>query len=314
MTQNIMKYSAGNNDFYYAALTIDVEDGINIAMNDFFKIKMEPTSRVEKNIDTILEICHQNNVRGTFFVLGEIALSFPGIVRRIDSDGHEIGIHGLHHDQIYKLTPQKLTSDLKMSKDLIENITGKKVLGFRAPAFSINSSTSWALDTLAECGIEYDSSIYPSLSPRYGWKGFPYEISRLSLNNDHSLIEVPLSVSTFMGRTFPVCGGGYLRYYPYALTRNAFRSISRKRPVIIYMHPYELDPEKYPDFFYTAREKAGLRQKLPLMFYRLNKNTVKDKLHSLTTEFKFMPLHILIKELKKFELISEIRLDDYKEN
>ena len=304
----LLKYKDESGDSFYSAMTIDVEDGINISMQDYFGIEMKPTSRVVENVDIILDICSSNNVKATFFILGEVAEAYPGLIKKIDSGGHEIGVHGYHHDQIFRLTPEKLRIELTKAKDLMENITGQKISGFRAPAFSINEKTAWALRIISECGFEYDSSIYPSLSGRYGWHGFSKQICRLELDNTTSIIEVPMSVITFMGRDFPACGGGYLRYFPYMLTKKAFRSIDKQRPVIVYLHPYELDTKKYPEYFYDARSKAQLKKKLPLLFYRFKKSTVKDKLSNLAREYRYTPLRQIITNLEKADLIPRINL------
>lgn len=293
---------------FVSAFTIDVEDGINISMRDNFKVEMQPTGRVVENVEIILDICERNNVKGTFFILGEVAESFPDLIKKIDSKGHEIGIHGFHHDQIFRLTPQKLGIELTRAKKLMENLTGKKIMGFRAPAFSINSETSWALPVIAECGFTYDSSIFPSVSRRYGWKGFSKQICRLDLGNSASLIEVPLSVINVLGRDIPVGGGGYLRYFPYSLTRNAIYSIEKTRPAIVYLHPYELDTKIYPDYFYEAIAKAPLKTKLPLLAYRFKKTTVKPKLEKLTKEFRFLPLNEIIQNLEKTNQIHQFNI------
>lgn len=297
-------------DLKVSALTIDVEDGINIAMRDYFNIDIRPTDRVIQNMTIILDIFSRNNIKATFFILGEVIEVFPDLVRKIDSLGHEIGIHGYHHDQVFRLNPAKLASGLKKAKDLTENLIGRKVYGFRAPAFSIRKDTSWALDVIAECGFEYDSSIFPSASLRYGWNGFPKDICRVRLKGDNSIVEVPLSVINIGGRAFPVCGGGYLRYYPYSFTRSAFKTIGKHRPVIVYLHPYELDTEKYPDYFHSAVSKAGLRQRVPLMLYRLNKSTVRSKLDRLSHEFRFAPMFEIIANADKNGLIKEVELPE----
>ena len=306
MMDQLLKYRDKSGDSFYSALTIDVEDGINISMRDNFSIEMKPTERVVKNVEAILEICSINNVKATFFILGEVAESFPELIKSIDKEGHEIGIHGYHHDQIFKLTPQKLKNELTRAKNLMESLTGQKISGFRAPAFSINEQTSWALRIIADCGFDYDSSIFPSLSGRYGWRDFSTHICRLQFDDTTSIIEVPMSVFNVMGRDFPVCGGGYLRYFPYRFTQKAFQSIMKQRPVIVYLHPYELDIEKYPDYFYKAMSKARLEQKLALLFYRYKKNTVKNKLTKLTKEFRFMPLRQIIFNLESADLVPEL--------
>lgn len=284
---------------FVSALTIDVEDGINIAMRDHFNVSMEPTGRVLSNMQTILGIFEKNDVKATFFILGEVAKKFPGLVRKIDAMGHEIGIHGYHHDQIFKLKPEEFKEGLVRTKKIIENTIGKPVYGFRAPAFSINPDTAWSLPVIAECGFIYDSSIFPSKSMRYGWKGFSKNICELELGSSKKLVEVPLSVIRILGKEIPYGGGGYLRYFPYKWTRMAIRKTIKNRSAIIYLHPYELDKEKYPKYFYDALSKSILKKRLVLKFYRYKKHTVEYKLDRVTQEFNCVPIIDIIKGLKK---------------
>jgi polysaccharide deacetylase family protein (PEP-CTERM system associated) len=302
-----MNHSSANNisvkPATCSALTIDVEDGINILMQDIFSTAMDPTTRVIDNVQALLDLFQENNTKATFFILGEIALSYPNLVKKIASQGHEIGVHGYHHDQIFRLKPQKAREDLYKAKCLIEDVSGCAVHGFRAPAFSIDEKTSWCLEVLSELGFKYDSSIMPVKANRYGWPGFPREIQQLNLTNGSTIIEVPLSVIDFMGKTIPACGGGYLRYFPYLFTHKAFTTIRQSRPVIVYLHPYEIDTIRYPDFFYKAKAALPLKKKLPLSFYRLNKGTVKRKLGLLVKEFPFKPVIEIINDLNKLNII-----------
>lgn len=289
----------------YSALTIDVEDGVNILMRDLFGKEMAPTGRVLDNMEVLLDLFSKYEVRATMFILGEIAAAYPSLLKKIASRGHELGVHGYHHDQIFKLTPDKAREDIARAKALIEEVSGQEVHGFRAPAFSIYKETSWALDIIAELGFRYDSSIVPASANRYGWPGFKQEIHRMKLPGGGSLIEVPLSVSPFLGRSIPACGGGYLRYFPYAMTRRAFLKIQKERPVIVYMHPYELDTGKYPDFFYKAKASLDLKQRIPLSFYRLNKGTVKRKLENLIREFPFKSMNELLNDMEMHDGIPD---------
>lgn len=294
-----------------SALTVDVEDGINIAMKDFFNVRMDPTERVLSNMDTILTLFNKNQVKGTFFILGEVVEKYPELLKQIDKEGHEVGVHGFYHDQIFRLTPEKLENQLIRAKSLMEDITGKQVYGFRAPAFSLNHDTAWALPVIAKTGFTYDSSIFPSRSLRYGWKGFSKDICRLNFG-DASLVEVPLSVTRLKGRDIPVGGGGYLRYFPYWWTRKALKGIVSERPAIIYLHPYELDNEKYPEFFYKALASASLKKQVQLRFYRYKKASVAGKLDKLTREFECAPILDVIQYADKQLEIEEIKLDDGK--
>lgn len=284
---------------YISALTIDVEDGINILMRDVFNIDMPPSTRVIENTNLILDLFEAKNVKGTFFILGEIAEHYPTLVKAIASRGHEIGVHGYYHDQIFKMTKERAKTDITRAKELIEDISGEKVYGFRAPAFSINERTSWILEILAEIGFRYDSSIMPIKTRKYGWPDFDEGIHKIELKSGNSIIEVPLSVARLFGKKMPACGGGYLRYLPYAITKKAFKQILNNRPAILYLHPYEIDTTKYPDYFYKARSSMPLTKKIPLSLYRLNKGTVLRKLQKLLDEFSFRPMNSIIDTYKE---------------
>lgn len=285
-------------------VSIDVEDGLNILMRDYFNIEMSPTERVIKNVNVLLKLFGENNIRGTFFILGEVAITYPELVKSIANEKHEIGVHGLYHDQIFKFNREKVKADIYKAKEIIEEITGTGAYGFRAPAFSIMKNTAWALEIISELGFKYDSSIMPAKANRYGWPGFCKDIVRLKLPNGNSLIEVPLSVVNILGKAVPACGGGYLRYMPYSFTRRALVSIQEHRPALVYLHPYELDKGKYPNLFYRARSSLGLREKLPLMFYRLNKKSVEGKLKKLVKEFNFKPIIDVVEDLEKQGILT----------
>ncbi len=285
-------------------MSIDVEDGINILMRDIFNIELPPNERVVRNVNAILDLFEVNNVRGTFFILGEIAVAYPGLVRSIMVRGHELGVHGFYHDQIFKLDREKAHESIFRAKSVIEGISGKQVFGFRAPAFSINKNTAWVLEVISELGFKYDSSIMPVSSNRYGWPGFNKEIVFLKLQNGMDLIEVPLTTVQFAGRTFPACGGGYLRHLPYFITKRALSSVQNERPAVVYLHPYELDTERYPDYFYNARSATSFRHRLPLLFYRLNKSSVMGKLRKIVQEYEFTTAINVIEDLEARHMIT----------
>jgi|WetSurMetagenome_2_1015567.scaffolds.fasta_scaffold00109_20 polysaccharide deacetylase family protein (PEP-CTERM system associated) len=293
-------------DIRYSALSVDVEDGVNIAMRDMFNINIPPTERVIKNINNILSLFNENGTKGTFFVLGEIADTFPDLIKSISSEGHEIGVHGYYHDLFYKIKPQKAREDLYRAKSLLEEIIGNPVYGFRAPAFSITHDTAWALNIIAELGFRYDSSIMPVKVNRYGWAGFNKKIHRLLLPGGDSLIEVPLSAIKILGKGMPACGGGYLRHFPLSFTKMVFKTVQKQQPVIVYLHPYEIDKERYPDYFYKAKSSVNLKKRLALSIYRINKGTVVKKLRSLINEFQFKPINEIINILeKRGEILSK---------
>jgi len=281
-----------------AAFTVDVEDGISIAMRDAFSVEMEQTDRVVGLTNEILDLLNEKEVKGTFFVLGQVAEAFPALVKDIASRGHELGVHGYNHLQFFRMTPEEAFQELNSAKKLIEDLTGSRVYGHRAPAFSITQETKWGLDVIAEVGFIYDSSIMPAKMRRYGWPGFSKAITAIQTSKEYELTEVPMSVIPVFGRRVPVCGGGYLRLFPEWFTRKAMSKITKERPAIIYIHPYELDLERYPDYYFAELKRSGFlkRNKMKLMW--INRKSVYPKLSVLLDEFEFDTMINLVTDHK----------------
>lgn len=277
------------------ALTIDVEDYWSVSSHDWLHIDIEPTVAVLRNTEWFLEKLEQFDVKATFFILSNVAVKFPGLIKKIAKAGHEIGSHGFSHTQIFKLDENQFRKEISGSKKLLEDITGMAVRGYRAPAFSIMPQTKWALEVLAQEGFKYDSSVFPISGRRYGWPGFSREICKVDLPSGRSIIEVPMSTVTVLGKTLPAAGGGYIRHFPYAVTKWAIKSIQKKRPVIVYIHPHEIDTEARAfdttHLSYKERNKA-------IRFHKMqqrNKNTVGKKLIKLLSEFKFTTIKEVLK-------------------
>jgi polysaccharide deacetylase family protein (PEP-CTERM system associated) len=272
------------------ALTIDLEDYWDVYSHDWLGIEIEPTEAVLQNTQWFLETLKRFDVKATFFVLGGVAKVFPNLIKQIAEDGHEIASHGIGHTQIFKLDKKGFRSDIVASKKLLEDLVSRPVLGYRAPAFSIVPETRWALEILAEEGFKYDSSVFPIAGRRYGWPGFHKGICRVELTSGRSIIEVPMSTISVLGRSVPVGGGGYVRHFPYWFTRWALRCIRRKRPGIIYFHPYEIDTRsKQFDIKHLSpgdKKKAIRHHKMQLR----NRNTVTVKIVRLLSEFEFAPI------------------------
>jgi polysaccharide deacetylase family protein (PEP-CTERM system associated) len=165
--------------------------------------------------------------------------------------------------------------------DLLEAITGQKVLGFRAPDFSILAdSREWAHDIISRQGLLYDSSIFPARTSRYGIADSPRHAHRLP----NGLIELPLSTMEMFGRRWPVAGGGYLRLYPLALTKWAIRRFERAgQPAVVYLHPYEIDPTELNEIEWSVPAKLKLTQ-------GLNRRRVQPRLENLLRTFRFGPV------------------------
>jgi polysaccharide deacetylase family protein (PEP-CTERM system associated) len=237
-------------------------------------------SRVEANTVKILEILGRHDVKATFFVLGWIAQRFPQLIRRIAQDGHEIACHGLEHRLIYNMSLDEFRADVKSSLEIIENIIGSKILGFRAPSFSLSVNDIEKFEILAELGIAYDSSLFPMKHFRYGdATGIPLGPFDIK-NGDRVLLrEFPMTVVKFMGRRIPAGGGGYFRLYPDFLIRHNFRKVNAEgRPAIIYLHPWEFDPDQ-------PRVSGAGRGNTFRHYYGLNKT--ENKLDKVLVSFRF---------------------------
>ncbi len=202
-------------------------------------------SRVEKNVGKLLDILETHSTKATFFILGWIARKHPALIREVAERGHEIASHGMMHELVYEMTPDEFRAEMIEAKELIEDVSGVQVNGFRASNFSITRGSLWALEILAEVGFKYDTSIFPFERRRYGISGTPRRPHRRRLSNGMSIVEIPPSVVSVAGLILPVAGGGYFRLLPYGITRWAIQRIEGEaRPFCFYIHPWELDPEQ----------------------------------------------------------------------
>lgn len=229
------------------ALTVDVEDYFHVSALAPSIERSSWTSlesRVVANTRRLLELFDEVGVKGTFFVLGWVAEHYPQLVSDIAARGHEVACHGLSHRLVYEQSPEEFREETLRSKKLLEDIIGASVLGYRAASYSIVRRSLWALDTLAELGFAFDSSIFPVRHDRYGIPDAERVPHRLSTPGGQAIVEWPLSTANVAGFRLPVSGGGYFRLLPYWLTRWGLESINRteSQPFIFYLHPWEIDP------------------------------------------------------------------------
>jgi polysaccharide deacetylase family protein (PEP-CTERM system associated) len=201
-------------------------------------------SRVEVNTRRLLEMLAGLDLHGTFFVLGWVAERFPSLVREIAAGGHELACHSYWHRLIYKLDPAEFKEDTRRAKDVIEQIAGQPVTGYRAPTYSVIARSVWALDILSELGFTYDSSIYPIHHDRYGMPGAPRGPFRFQTPSG-PLTEFPITTFRLGGHNMPVGGGGYLRLLPRLYTRLGLQRVQKEGlPIVVYIHPWEVDDEQ----------------------------------------------------------------------
>ncbi len=227
------------------AMTIDVEDYYHVSafegIVDRSRWDAYP-QRIVASTHVALAILGAASARATFFVLGWVAERHPGLVRDVRDAGHELACHGYWHRLLYTQTPGEFREDLRRARGVIEDAAGVPVTAYRAPSFSVTRRSLWALDVLIDEGFTVDSSIYPTHHHRYGLAGAPRVPHRV-VRPAGEVREFPMPVYDRLGYPLPVGGGGYLRLYPYALTRHGLRGVNAAgRPFAAYLHPWELDP------------------------------------------------------------------------
>jgi polysaccharide deacetylase family protein (PEP-CTERM system associated) len=261
------------------AMTVDVEDYYHVAA--FAKV-ISPAdwdkwpSRVEANTNKLLQLFDDSNIKITFFILGWVAERYPELVKTIRKQGHEIASHGYSHQLIYTQTPEVFHAETVKSKQILEDLGQAPVTGYRAASYSITRKSLWALDTLAELGFTWDSSIFPTRHDNYGIPGSPEEPYRITTRNGAALVEFPLTTAKVFGQSIPAAGGGYFRQYPYALSRWLFEraSLNQTKPQIFYLHPWEIDPNqpRVPNasWFSNFRHYTNLKRCLPRLEHMIN--------------------------------------------
>lgn len=223
---------------------------------------------VERNVDFILNILNRHQVKATFFILGWVAEKFPDIVPAIEHEGHEIASHGYSHRMITQMNPPEFRNDLEKSLNILNSLSKNRVVGFRAPTFSVIKDTLWALPIMSDLGIEYDSSVYPIIHDRYGIPDAPRQPFVIYEQSGKNVIEFPMPTVEFKKFRVPVGGGGYFRLYPYFITNYLMKkAVAQNIQLIFYAHPWEFDKEipriKMPILnslrHYTGIHKMGNR-------------------------------------------------------
>ncbi|MBI5055592.1 MAG: DUF3473 domain-containing protein [Nitrospirae bacterium] len=271
-------------------ISIDVEGFVESNLQSFpienkYISKSREKYEIEKNIESVLSLLDEHDIKGTFFLLGRIGRDIPGVVKKTAECGHEIACHSYEHVRLFGLTRQEFKENMISAKKILEDVSGKEVCGFRAPEFSITKTTLWALDTLRETGFLYDSSVYPTgLHDVYGMKDAEPFIFKFP----NGLLEFPLPIVDLFSLRFPFGGGGYFRLYPLLFTKYFIRQINRGgHPCMLYIHPYEIGPEipYLPEISYYRRFR-----------HYYNCKNGGERLREMFRSFRFAPAVELLKE------------------
>jgi polysaccharide deacetylase family protein (PEP-CTERM system associated) len=267
------------------ALTIDVEEYFQVSAFESV-IKTDDwehfESRVEKNTLHILDILDTYHTKATFFVLAWIAERQPQLVREIVARGHEVGSHGYTHRRVYTQDTCQFQRETRMSKYMLEDITGHPILGYRAASYSITRDSLWALDVLKQEGFVYDSSIFPIHHDLYGIPGYQRFCHIHITPQGQSLVEFPISTVRIGKTNFPIGGGGYFRLFPYFVTRWGISRLNNteRQPAVVYLHPWEIDPSQ-------PRIRAGRKSRFR---HYLNLDRTVPRLSRLLKDFQFGPM------------------------
>ncbi len=266
-------------------LTIDLEDWPVAVLGPEHDI----TGRVIENTRRLLHILRWHQVKATFFTLGRVAERFPPLIREIHDAGHEIASHGYGHELLTDIDPRRFEDDVRRSVGILTAIVGERPIGYRAPAFSVVPSTRWAGPILADLGFKYSSSVFPIRHRRYGIPDAPRHPHHWK---DCGLIECPPATVRWLGRNWPIAGGGYFRLLPGPIARLAIRRLNRAdMPAILYVHPYELDVEGIRCHMDHGIE-VGIKRHL---MQRLFRSRMEGRLHCLCEQFRFTTMRELLR-------------------
>lgn len=263
------------------SLTVDVEEWFHICGVDALQPDMWPQlpSRVESNTRLVLEELNHAGITGTFFVVGWVATRYPALVEAIRAAGHQVGSHSFWHRRVYELDPELFATDLQDSVDALRAAGVAEVTAFRAPEWSINRRSEWALDVLARQGFRIDASMAPLRI--VGDVSFPREPSIRSTPSG-PILEMPPLVADRFGHVMPMGWGWGLRMSaPARVLREIERANRQGRPAVLTIHPWELDPDP-PRITLPARLRFA-------HYFRLD--GFRERLRTILHSARFGPLH-----------------------
>ncbi len=275
-------------------LGIDFEDWYHPELVEPFVSKKDKVPIMFKGLDKILNLLRKTDSKATFFFVGELLESNPEMLDKILENGHEIGFHTMKHTRIDSINFQSI---FKQELKDFEKITSGKSIGFRAPTFSLNEKSSWIIDDLIDNKYKYDSSVVPAKTSMYGIptaQKSPYKISKTSLDkNDENggLIEFPLLVTKFLGKTIPVAGGFYLRSLPIQIIKRAIKNYEKnENPASLYIHSWELTPEFIPKIKLPKKNHF-------ITFHNIQKTF--SKMENILSEFEFTRFDTYLSKISK---------------
>ncbi len=291
-----MKYTSHNQSVegeIYSPLHLNHAIALTVDVEDYFMspecIPFDDWPRYESVIHTGMERCltllSDYNVKATFFFVAWLVERYPELVEWVDHQGHEIATHTYNHTYVTELDQNAFQESLKKSLDILQPLTSQPIIGHRAPAFSLERKKAWQFETLQSFGIKYDSSINPHQTYLYGDRTAPRHPYTL-----HGMVEIPPAAIEWLGRRWPVGGGGTLRILPsFFLNQARKRYLSEGYPPVIYIHPWEFVPE---------HPKIDLPWKLQCIHW-MGIKQVEKKLRQILSEYQSITMR------KYFEYLTQ---------
>lgn len=271
------------------AMTVDVEDYFHVSA---FESVISPsdwatiTPRVGNNTHRLIDLFNKHGIKGTFFTLGWVAEHCPDVVKRIVDEGHELCSHGSNHRRATTMTRDEVFEDIRVSKDKLEQVSGKALLGYRAPSFSINKTNEWVFEILYELGFKYSSSTYPIEHDLYGVPEWP----RFKHLRKEGIVEIPVPTIVNNGKNIGIGGGGYFRLYPYWLSNRRIQKYmeSTTEPYNFYFHPWEIDSDQ------PRVQGAPFKSKLR---HYVNLHAMEKKLVRLISDYEWGTMYETYKDI-----------------
>ena len=262
-------------------LSVDVEDWFQVGAFERVIDRADWDGlavRVDRNTNHLLDLFAEVGVKGTFFTLGWVAVRHRALMRRIVAEGHELASHGWDHARVFTMDARGFAEDLAKSRAALEDASGTRVIGYRAPSFSIDQRTPWAHEVLAEQAYAYSSSVAPIAHDHYGWRAAPRFAFHPVAGSD--LVEIPVTTVEWGQRRMAAGGGGFFRVLPYTFSHWAMRRVNRhdERPVVFYFHPWEIDSDQ------PRVPHAPLRSRLR---HYTNIDVMEAKLRRMIREFEW---------------------------
>lgn len=279
-------------------LSFDIEEWS--LEKDYFGGHKEKYAEFDRLLDHILEQLNIHNIKATFFCLGKIAIDFPYVIKKIETEGHEIGSHSFAHKWINKMTPMEFREDTRQAVTAIEELTGKKVRSFRAPAFSIGESNKWAFEILHEFGIENDASIFPGARDFGGFPNFTEQEPCILEYNGIKINEFPIPLYSLpiLHKQVAYSGGGYFRLLPLSFV---LKQMKKSEYNMCYFHIEDLLTEKAPfmnkaEFEEYFKETGTLPKRLSRYFKsNIGRTKALQNLEQLLKQIPFFPIEYFLK-------------------